>query len=365
MLTGIMILPGLSALVLLSATALLIPRPATAFQKAPSPKKSSDLFLNGPPFTFEQVLRFVREKAIPQRRQKEAIQIRGLDFSVSTENLQKLEAAGASPDMLDLIVRRAKPLAAPPVVEVTTERIVPATNRGKVLPTTAPVRVDPPQPTKEALGAELFRKMLEALGGQASIPESLWFQAEGSVSVRAGDGRTARWNILIRGRPDRALFQVMAGGVFHEVAFEGSQFKTSKGLKGEDGRDLPTAFGLILDHQIGRVAARLNTPKFNLLAGEPLVLIAESNTETVTVRLDNDMRPAHIKFVTATGLGSGVVTYSDYIQRGNIYYPRSIQIKPDSTPHGVDLHFDRVDLHPKLKDTDYNLNGKRLPSLAR
>lgn len=366
MLTGMITVYRLSALVLLSAAALLIPRPAMALQKPPAAKKSSDAFLNCPPFTFEQVLRVIREKAIPQRRQKEAIQIRGLDFSVSTENLQKLEAAGASPDMLELIVRLAKPLAgAPPVVQVTTERIVPATNAGRVFPATAPVRVEPPQPTKEASGADLFRKMLQALGGEASIPESLWFQAGGSATIQASGGRSARWNILIRSKPDRALFQVMGGGAFHEVAFDGSQFKTSKGLKGDEGRDLPTAFGLILDHQIARVVARLNTPKFKLVMVEPLVLIAESSTETVTIRLDNDIRPAHVKFVTATGLGSGIVTYSDYVQRGNIYYPQSIQIKPDSTPNGVDLHFDRVDLHPKLKDTEYNLNGKPLPSLAR
>ena len=156
------------------------------------------------------------------------------------------------------------------------------------------------------------------------------------------------------------MFQVMSGGAFHEVAFDGSQFKTSKGLKGDDGRELPTAFGLILDHQIANLVARLNTPKFKLSTGDLLVLTAESATETISIRLDNDLRPAQVKFVTATGLGSGIVTYSDYMQRGNIYYPRSAQIKPDSTPLGVDVRFDRVDLHPQLKDADYDLNGKPL-----
>ena len=43
--------------------------------------------------------------------------------------------------------------------------------------------------------------------------------------------------------------------LLHEVAFDGSQFKTSKGLKGDEGRDLPTDLGLILDQQIAVLMA--------------------------------------------------------------------------------------------------------------
>jgi len=343
---------------------LAVPVLLTALQKGPAPAKGSDTFLNGPPFTFGQVLRFVREKAIPPRRQKEAIQNRGLDFSVSTENLVQLEAAGAAPDMLELIVRLAKPLTPPPSAKPPTDRIVPATNTGTVFPATPPV--EPPRQAGAASGAtELFSKMLRALGGETSIPESLWFQALGSVTIRASDGRSARWNIFIRSKPGRALFQVMGGGAFHEVAFDGSQFKTSAGLKGDDGRDLPIVFGLILDHQIAGLMARLKAPKFKLSTGDPLALIAESATETISIRLDTDLRPAQVKVVTATGMGSGIVTYSDYVQRGAVYYPQSVQIKPESTPLGIDVRFDRVDLRPQLKDADYDLNGKPLGAAQR
>src|SRR6185503_13283473 len=80
--------------------------PAPAFQDQTS--KSSDTFLNGAPFTFDQLLRIVREKAIPPRRQKEAIQNRGVDFIITPENIQSLESAGAAQDLLDLVIRRAK-----------------------------------------------------------------------------------------------------------------------------------------------------------------------------------------------------------------------------------------------------------------
>src|SRR5258706_8718695 len=351
---------SLSALILL----LAVPALVTALQKGPAAKKASDTFLTGPPFTFEQVLRVIREKAIPPRRQKEAIQNRGVDFSVSTANLVQLEAAGAAPDLLELIVRLAKPITPPPAANLPTDRIVPATNTGTVFPATPPV--EPQRQTNGPSGAtELFGKMLRALGGEASIPESLWFQAQGSVTIRASDGRSARWNIFIRSRPGRALFQVMGGGAFHEVAFDGSQFKTSPGLKGDDGRDLPIVFGLILDHQIAGLMARLNAPKFKRSTGDPLTLAAESATETISIRLDNDLRPAQVKVVTATGLGSGIVTYSDYVQRDAIYYPQSMQIKPDSTPLGVDVRFDRVDLSPQFKDADYDLSGKPLGTAQR
>ncbi len=72
-----------------------------------------------------------------------------------------------------------------------------------------------------------------------------------------------------------------------------------------------------------------------------------------------------MKFRTATGLGSEIVTYSDYVQQGKVYYPKSMQIKPDETPRGIEVHFDRVEVGPKLKDADYNLKGKPVPSLVR
>src|SRR5438876_3821593 len=120
---------GLAPLLFLSAAALL-----TALQKGPAARKSSDTFMNGPPFTFQQVLRVIREKAIPPRRQKEAIRNRGVDFSVTTENLVQLEAAGAAQDILELIIRLAKPLTPPPAANLPTDRIVPATNTGTIVP---------------------------------------------------------------------------------------------------------------------------------------------------------------------------------------------------------------------------------------
>jgi hypothetical protein len=67
-----------------------------------------------------------------------------------------------------------------------------------------------------------------------------------------------------------------------------------------------------------------------------------------------------VKLSDATGLGSQIVSYSDYLQKGKTFYPQTTEIRPDSKPHGILVHFDTVELNPKLKDNDYNLRGKPL-----
>src|SRR5580700_7075393 len=84
-------------------------QPSPVLPKTAATKKVADPFLNGPPFKFDQVVRLLRQSAIPLRRRKEAIQHRGLAFSLSPAGLDKLKAAGASEEMLDVIKSKAKP----------------------------------------------------------------------------------------------------------------------------------------------------------------------------------------------------------------------------------------------------------------
>jgi hypothetical protein len=48
------------------------------------------------------------------RRRKEAIENRGVAFALSSDTLAKLESAGASDEILDVIKSKAKPAPAPP-----------------------------------------------------------------------------------------------------------------------------------------------------------------------------------------------------------------------------------------------------------
>ena len=84
------------------------PKPSSASRS----KKTEDTFLNGPPLTFEQLLKFAGQDAIPLHRRKEAILNRGVDFSLSPDQVDKLKAAGASEEILKAIRSKAKPLVA-------------------------------------------------------------------------------------------------------------------------------------------------------------------------------------------------------------------------------------------------------------
>jgi hypothetical protein len=172
----------------------------------------------------------------------------------------------------------------------------------------------------------------------------------------------------MRNKQDRALFQVRAGdGVLHEVAFAGNEYKVSKHVKGQDVQDLPTDFGLIRDYQLAALIRRLENPQFKMVAshnlpvvGEEFALVAEDGTEKIFIGLDDNLRPQRVRITTATGVGSAIVTYSDYFLLEKVLYPKTVQIKPDGWQQGIDVRFDKVECGANFKDNDYKLKGKPL-----
>ena len=153
--------------------------------------------------------------------------------------------------------------------------------------------------------------------------------------------------------------------------FSGSEFKASKNLKGDEALELPTDFGLIRDYQLPALMTRLQSSGYKLVADHPdptasdeFVLFAEAGTEKISVALDSNLRPERVKITTAAGLGSALVTYSDYIQSGNAFYPKTMQIKPDAQQQGIEVRFDTVELNPNLTDPDYKLRGKPFVDLG-
>jgi hypothetical protein len=223
---------------------------------------------------------------------------------------------------------------------------------------------------REAFGKQLFQKMIRALGGDEGLKTLGSVQASGSTTLWGRDGTSVRWTVLMRNRTDRALFQAKAGRILHEVMFEGNEFKASKNLKGDEALQLPTDFGLIRDNQLPALIARLQGPNFKLVAnhpdpvpGEDYAILAESGTEKISIGLDADLRPQRVRIATDTGIGSALITYSDYIQNGNAFYPKTMLIKPEAQQQGIEVRFDKVELKPNLKDQDYRLRGKLLVEL--
>jgi len=387
-------------------------------------KTPDDPFLNGAPFTFDQLLKLVRQDAIPLHRRKDAIASRGLDFPLTSDELDKLRTAGVSDDLLKLIKSKAKPeeVVPPPppkpqpqgALAVTCEPaecdvslngtplgstkdgriemaklrpgswIVDVKKNGYISHQTTvsvdaghtvPVSVvlEPDRATQEAFGAGLFRKVVQAVGGEEAVKELASVQASGSVVVGARDGRIVRWTLLMRNRPDRALFQIRAGGgILNEVAFVGSEYRTSKNLKGQEALDVPTDFGLIRDNQLSTLIAKLGNPQFKMVAnhttpvdGEEFTLFADDGSEKIAIGLDNDLLPRRVRVTSASGVGSNVVTYSDYSKSDKISYPKTLEIKPDGWQQGIEVRFDTVEVNPKLNENDYKLKGKALPNLGK
>jgi PEGA domain-containing protein len=419
---------------LLIAGGGLAQQKTVAAKPAAAVKKPVDPFLNGPPLKFDQVLRLLRQTAIPLRRRKEAIQHRGLAFSLSPASLDKLKSAGASEDMLEVIKSKAKPenlpapaaaVPAPPPPPAPPPkppsgklalRCVPAecevslneTPRGvtqngsmeiaevvagqwtiefkkngyldrQTVVTVEPDRtvsvsesLSPTRATQEALGTELFQKVVSAVGNTAD-KGPFAVEASGSTTTWSGcDGQSVRWMLWMRNQPDFALFQLMTGpkpgkDALREVAFSGTQYKTGKKLKGQEAIELATDAGLIRDHQLSALIAKLSSVDFKLLAirttptdGEPVKLIAEGSTEKISVTLGDDLLPRESQIATATGVGAATVTYSDYFKLENIAYPKTMQIKPEGWQHGLEVHFDKATLKPKLAEAEFKPRKKPL-----
>ncbi len=378
--------------------------------------KKADPFLTGDPFTLDQVLMLLKQDAIPVRRRKEALENRGIAFALSSDTLNKLQSAGASDEILDVIKAKAgKPPATAPaapkvmpkgslkltcapaecvvslngtsigptaggtletsgltpgnwVVDFSKEGFLPDQSTVIVEPAkaaTVAVTLQPDRAAREGFGKQLFQKMIAAVGGDDGLKTLGSVQAVGSTTVWGGDGKSVRWTLLMRNRSDRGLFQAKSGRLLHEVLFEGSEFKASKNLKGDEALELPTDFGLIRDYQLPALIARLQGAGFKLVAdhpdpavGQEFVLFAEAGTQKVSIGLDANLRPERVKITTAAGLGSALITYADYVQNGNTFYPKTMQIKPDNQQQGIEVRFDTIELNPNLKDTDYKLRGK-------
>lgn len=377
--------------------------------------RKSDSFLNGEPFTLDQVLILLKQDAIPLRRRREAIENRGLSFPLSSDVLAKLESAGASGEILDAIKAKAKQLPVPPPVP----KIVPKgslnlacaplecqiTLNGTALGSTAEgklqasgltpgkwvvdfskegfhtnqttVLVEPAKSSsvtvtleadvaaREAFGSQLFQKIVRTLGGQDGLKSLVSVQAVGSTTLWGRDGKSVRWTLLMRNSADRGLFQAKSGRIFHEVMFAGTEFKASKNLKGDDALQLPTDFGMIRDNQLPALIARLQNGGFKMAADHPnpapsddFVLFADNGTVKVSVALDRNSRPDRVKIATAAGIGSSLITYSDYVQNGNTFYPKTMLIKPEGDGQGIEVRFDNVELNPNLRELDYRLRGK-------
>jgi hypothetical protein len=152
--------------------------------------------------------------------------------------------------------------------------------------------------------------------------------------------------------------------------FQGSEFTASKSLKGQDALELPADFGFVRDNQLAAIVAKLQTGQYKMLSprvtpgtDEEFSLFAEGGTDKISIGLDSTLRPLRVKISTETGIGSLLVTYGDYTQAGAVWYPKTMQIKPEGRPQGIELRLDTVEISPNLKDNDFKPKARGLGNL--
>ncbi|MBI1792210.1 MAG: hypothetical protein HYR60_32200 [Acidobacteria bacterium] len=355
-------------------------------KKAPPPKPAAaeDPFLHGRPFTLEQIHRAVEAVAkqrIPEARLREAIQNRGLDFSLPAGELDKLKAAGASGPLAELIESQAKPLpkpveppkprvgglvatCAPAECEVSLNGKAFGTTTGGVLKVgalpagklavdfkkdgfvsiqnmvtiedgknaSAAVTLEPDRSTKEKWGRQVFQKAMAALGGDAGLQAAAFVLANGSLTVPA-DGKTVKYGLVARLKlPERGLFIITAGSTKHQYAFQGGQYAGNKALKSVVAQELETDLRLLRDHLLPSLISRLNTPKTKFVADGP----APRGNEEMVFRAEAESE------------------FLDYATKGSSFCPQGIVIqRAGNPPRRAEFRFDSIELSPKLKDTDF------------
>src|SRR5689334_21744601 len=99
-----------------SAPCLVLAAVLCAQVNQPAPRNGDgaaavDRFLHNRPFTLQEML--IAAGSVAPQRLRTAIENRGVDFEATSATLDQLKAAGATPDILDLI-KRVAPVPKPP-----------------------------------------------------------------------------------------------------------------------------------------------------------------------------------------------------------------------------------------------------------
>jgi hypothetical protein len=224
----------------------------------------------------------------------------------------------------------------------------------------------------EEMGAKLFTQAIEALGGEDGLKASALVRGKGAFTSYR-DGKPTEWQIVALIKlPDKARFIVgdfKGGRQSYEIVRTDGEMELIKTAKGAALDDLNLALHQLQDYQLTETLKRLRSPSFRIAAtelvpshGGDVVLAAQGGSERYLISLDTDHRPREI-VLESGGLDKGLkVLYSDYAPAGPAFYPKRMQVqRPDSTPNGIEVKFDTVELNPPgVKDADFVVKkGKR------
>jgi hypothetical protein len=333
------------------------------------------------------------------------IEMHGLGFRPTADDLEKLRKASASEDFLKAIETAGTPapvvkqgrlaVGCEPVdcevwvsgnlIGTTTRGEIPwiTLPEGKVIVSAAKTNYDPIQAKQEvpirqneltrvkfqfkisraglmATGAKLFQQMRgsiragegEAARGASTEQEGNALRVAGTLYLHDSAGHCTVW-------PVEAWFREG-----HEARFELSRFyeryvltMTATGHSwdrtppAKEARELEAGIRLIADGQLPRLIERLDDPGLTMAAVDaPVgsevapVFQAGGGSQTYRITLDAAYRPSEIQAESPVP-GSGLrMLYSDYVLQGSAYYPKTTQIILPDGVQGIEARFDTVQI---------------------
>lgn len=385
---------------------------AGAFSAEGQKKKASkeDTFLSGPPFTLNDIV--TRVGIIADHRLSAAVSRRGIAFTPTQADYDRLKSVGASQELIAAVTAKAPPPPkAPPKPEVAGPvelECAPAecdiavngqsrgsTHDGKIELAGLPpgnvfvdfrrdgyvgqqvtlaleagkgdsrsVKLEPTNATKQALGRQLFSAMASKLGGPDALRKSTLVEAEGSA-ILFSSGQRTEWNVTARLKlPLLASVEINGAGLKWRTSIKGSESKSDGAgkLKGSAvALDMEKLVRLYRDYQPAALVQRLNemrlfAPSLTPNEAGRVIFHAATDTESWRVALTQDATPVIVIYTSASGLGSGLeVVYSEYAAVSNVWYPKSMAIKfSDQAQHGMELHFADVHFPANLPDKEFH-----------
>jgi hypothetical protein len=330
------------------------------------------------------------------------VEIYGLDFRPTPEDLAKLRNASASDALIGAIEAARMPPSPKPLpkeghlavvcepvdCEVslngepagrTTHGVLPWITRvqGSVIVTAVREGYEPAlasqetqirpnqvarveflfKPSRAALttaGNALFRQMIESLGDDGNQPRT--FRATGTLYIQsAGEHRTA-WSLTEwLNLDDLSRFELNRLRENYQITVTQPGLQWTKPPKTQEARELEPLIRLLIDNRLPNLLQRFKDPRCTMVAVESApeseastAFRVEGNPETYTIILDSAHRPSEIRIESSDPKSRLRLLYSDYAEQGGISYPITTQIILPDGFTGVEAHFDTMQVSPSL-----------------
>jgi hypothetical protein len=385
-------------------TALLVGHLAFA-QGAKSPK-SDDPFFSGAPFSMNDLLQ--RVGVIADKRMSIAIERRGISFTPTQADLDKLKQAGASEELLLRIKVKAPPpplavkpvpVPKPAIAGPMTLQCAPGecdiaingkprgtTARGSLVveglavgetvidfkkdgfegqqisvtpranvPSAHSVKLKPAPAHQAALGKDLLSKMTEKFGGAAALQQASGMTSSGSATLVQPGGQKTDWKLLARLKlPKMSYLEINGNGMKWWDSLSGDDIKAdgSKQMRGGPvAAEMDKLTRLFRDYQPGSLVDRLKNMRLTAPDGAAegsgvWRLHGVDAQGALEVFLTPEYAPMRV-------LADSVeVVYADYAMVQKAWYPKSMTLKFADQPHSFEIHFTTVRFDPKLSDRE-------------